>query len=134
MTFPHNLDRLAMSTNNNSTDCSPTGSFSITSARVTALFVESTAYGVYLVTLWSCAAVLWTKCRKEGRWFLPLIMATILLAISITLDMAAGIQQPLDALNHKGGKDPVAVLCNISGWTSIVRVSNVPGSVLIALN
>lgn len=105
-------------------------SFPIDEAQLVALFMESVAYGVYLVTLGQCLRILlWGSASRDGGLSLkrninwPMLIVALLLATFATLDVAFGLRHVLDAfIYYKGPGGAKAEFANISYWIQVMKV------------
>ncbi|THG93988.1 hypothetical protein EW026_g7390 [Hermanssonia centrifuga] len=98
-------------------------SFPVAEAQVVALFMESIAYGVYVVTLGIACRVLFFDnqgMKKRVNWSMVVVVA--LMAIFSTLDVSLGLRHNLDAfIFYKGPGGPDAEFDNISYWVNVMK-------------
>ncbi len=103
-------------------------SFPAAEAQVVALFMESIAYGVYVVTLGIACRVLFFDnqgMKKRVNWSMVVVVA--LMAIFSTLDVSLGLRHNLDAfIFYKGPGGPDAEFDNISYWVNVMKVKYPP--------
>jgi len=89
----------------------------LTIANLTALFLQSILYGIYITTCGDCARALtrvngrW-KSRQEMQW--PFLLAGGLLLINTTCSLSIELQRCIDLLVYKG---PIQ-----SVWIIVVKV------------
>ena len=98
--------------------------FPVDEAQIVALFMESVAYGIYLVTLGMCVQVLfWGRSEEKKRLNWPLITVTALMFIFATFDVAFGLRHNLDAfIFYKGAGGADAEFEDISYWVNVMKV------------
>ena len=102
--------------------------FPVDEAQLVALFMESIAYGVYLVTLGICVRVLlWgrvvgSRMRRTINW--PMVAVVALMAVFATLDVALGLRHNLEAfILYSGPGGPDAEFDDISNWVNVMKVT-----------
>jgi hypothetical protein len=101
--------------------------FSLPKAQMVSLFVQSIAFGMYLISCVSCAEVLlrigetphrrWRR-RGELRWVT--ISAGIALLVTASLNMSLGFYRNLLAFTGPGG--PEKALADTNSWINVVKV------------
>ena len=104
------------------------GAISIAEAQLTALFMQSIAYGIHVVTF---AACMYTRFRPGGasratsrgprRWlWMTIAVAFFLIG---TLDVSLNFYHNLFAfIIQNGGEDPNATFNEPTSWINILRV------------
>jgi len=91
-------------------------------SRVLSLFLESIAYGIYVISFSKVVRVLFFDKRCEGRVSIPLVIATGLLAVVITVDIIANLALHLQAfVFYQGPGGAVAVFINPSYWPTVIE-------------
>lgn len=99
--------------------------FPVDEAQIVALFMESIAYGIYLVTLGLCARRLfwdYQGLRRTVNW--PMVVVAALMSVFATLDVALGLRHNLDAFifySGPGGAD--GEFDDISNWVNVMKVA-----------
>ena len=107
--------------------------FPVDEAQIVALFMESVAYGIYLVTLGLCIrALFWGSTGKKDRYNWPLIVVAGLMCIFATLDTAFGLRHNLDAfIFYKGSGGANAEFEDISYWVNVMKVRTILANCII---
>jgi len=101
--------------------------FPVNEAQIVALFMESVAYGVYMVTFAFAVRILFFtkrfKWSSVNNW--ALASATLALAIFATLDVALGLRHCLDAfIFYQGPGGSNAEFADISYWVNVMKTVN----------
>ncbi|KAJ6524203.1 hypothetical protein B0H19DRAFT_1043028 [Mycena capillaripes] len=112
----------------------------MTAAQLTGSYVETLAYGMYLVTCCFCAKTLFwiaqpgggerLKRRNEVRWIMVSVFCVIF--VVSTLDDVTGMMHIMAAfVRYKGPGGAAEELTNIRDWINIVRTfTHTTGAVL----
>ena len=121
--------------------------FPLDTAQLVALFVECILYGddlvflackflliaaqisyltgIYLVTFCMCVRELWTSKSSSLLKHRMLVVATLLLMVFATSDIAFGLRHVLDAfVYYKGPGGAIGELSDISYWVNVMKGIN----------
>lgn len=103
--------------------------FGIAEAQLVALFMESAAWGVQIVTVTICISTLLGTSRKLKRPLnVPLVAYAIVLFGLGTLDIAFAVYRNIQAFIYYEGEGGAAVIFNqLSDYVTVLRVSTVHG-------
>ncbi|TCD63102.1 hypothetical protein EIP91_006006 [Steccherinum ochraceum] len=94
-------------------------------AQLAGLFTECILYGIFLVTFAMCVKALFTSALPGRLKRYLLIVATLLLFIFATMDVAFGLRHILDAfVYYTGPGGPIAELSRISYWVNVMKGVN----------
>jgi len=98
--------------------------FPVNEAQLVALFVESVAYGIYLVTFGMCVRLLFWDSRGERKRHLnwPLVLTTFLIFVFATFDVAFGLRHALVAfVFYSGAGGSAEAYETISDWVNVMK-------------
>ncbi|KAH7929997.1 hypothetical protein BV22DRAFT_1141549 [Leucogyrophana mollusca] len=99
----------------------------ITVADIAGFFVESVAFGIYLVSLGYCSASLFHsgarfKRAAELNW--PMVIASLAMFVVSTLDLAMGLYRILLAfVQYTGPGGAEQILTDISKWFNVGKTA-----------
>lgn len=101
--------------------------FGIAEAQLVALFMESTAWGVQIVTVTICIDSLWGTSRRLKRPLnIPQVIYAIILFRLGTLDIAFAVHRNIQAFIYYEGEGGAAVVFNqLSDHVTVLWVSAV---------
>lgn len=107
--------------------------FTIDKAQIVAVFCTDILYGIYLVSLYPCLrAIVWNrdryssndshssfKRREDIHW--PMLVVALLFFLILSLDVAFGLAQTLQAfVLYKGPGGAAENLADVSQWLNLV--------------
>lgn len=98
--------------------------FPIAEAQLTALFLQSIAYGLHVVTFTACMCVWISRPRMSvtGRW--PWMAVAVALFLIGTIDVSFNFYHNLVAfIFYTGPGGPTAEFEDLSSWVNVIRVS-----------
>lgn len=104
------------------------GSFAISQAQLAALFMQSVAFGIHIITFaaciysWFCRSTNTpTGTQGSARWMVIAIALFVIGACDVSFNFYHNL---IAFVEYKGPGGPNAAFNNASNWVNVIRVSS----------